>query len=116
MLLDFWKHWAQVLKVDREPFKLDLNKESNIATNFTCHGAAATVKGKDGRRRFAVWDGYELHGDVGERLGLKNRLTSKEWTDLLSETHPGAQVKDASNRKVHHWCLDNVCPTGYIFP
>ena len=60
VLPDFWKHWAQVLKVDREPFKLDFNAEGYIATNLMCHGAAATVRGNDGRRRFVVWDGYEM--------------------------------------------------------
>ena len=46
------------------------DKDNFLAQDFTPHGAAAVVIDSKGRRRFPVWMGYQLHGDLGERLNL----------------------------------------------
>lgn len=56
-----------------EFWKLDLNSEGWLAGNFMPYGAPAVRKDKDGKRRFVIWNAYQLHGDVGERMGLTRR-------------------------------------------
>ena len=41
-----------------------------LAQNFTPHGAAAVVRDVSGQLRFPIWNGFQLHGDVGLRLKL----------------------------------------------
>ena len=82
-----------VLRVHRShPFKLDFNKEGNLTRSFLPHGTAATTRGEDGIRRFIVWNGHQLHGDVGERLGKKRKMDSKDWKALMNIHHPNAPV------------------------
>ena len=55
-------------------WRLDFNKNGQLARNFAPDGAAAVVRDANGQLRFLVWDDYQLHGDIVEGLGLsKNR-------------------------------------------
>ena len=44
--------------------------------NFMPHGAPAVQKDKDGNRHFVVWNTYQLHGDVGERIKLTRKVST----------------------------------------
>ncbi|KAF6236190.1 hypothetical protein HO173_005819 [Letharia columbiana] len=59
-----------------EFWKLDLNSEGWLAGNFMPHGAPAVRKDKDGKRHFVIWNAYQLHGDVGERMGLTRKMST----------------------------------------
>ena len=118
VLPDFWKHWSLMLNIeDRgEFYKLDFNSEGNLALNFTPHGAAATVKDQDGTRKFAVWNQYQLHGDVGERLKLRRKMPINDWKALMAKHHPGAPSQDARRRKLWYCCPGAPCPSTYQMP
>lgn len=45
-----------------------------LASTFMPNRTAATVAGT---WRFVVWDRYQLHGDVGERMGLRRKPSVK---------------------------------------
>ena len=84
--------------------------------NFTPHSAAATTKDNDIVRKSTVWNGFQLNGDVRERMGLKRKWSTKDWVALLAKTHPNAQDKNAKGRKLMYWCLGDVCPDTYQMP
>ena len=77
VLPDFWKFNVLKLGVAKrhDSWKLDFAKSGNLATNFLPHGAAAVVRDTNGILRFPVWGMYQLHGDLGERLGLTAKRT-----------------------------------------
>ena len=106
-----------MLQVDRSDlYKEDFNKERCLARNFTPHGAAATTIGKDGLRHFLVWQGYQLHGDIGERLGLKRKMDRKEWQALMKVHHPNAELKDIKGKGIWYCCPGQLCPPNYRMP
>ena len=116
VLPDFWKHWALELGVDRaEAYKLDFNARGNLAKDFTPHGAAATGRDSDGTRKFVIWNGFQLHGDVGERLKLRRKLPTAEWKKLVKQTYPNVQATDIKEGKSYR-CLGEVCPEEYQMP
>ena len=95
-------------------WRLDFTKRNHIPSDFVPHGAAAVVRALDGRLRFPVWDGQQFHGDVGERLGLKARYSTSEFTILCAV--PGAEVHTPANLEYKTWCLGDYCPPQYNFP
>ena len=80
MLSDYSKFWALAGGVAGRfhLWRLDFTKTNELPRDFTPHGAAAVIRSIDGSRRFSVWDGLQLHGDIGERLGLKYTAASKK--------------------------------------
>ena len=120
VLPDFWKHWALELDIGRSNrgnlYKLDFNKEDALAENFTPHGAAATILGNDNKRRFVIWQGFQLYGDVEERLGLNRKLNRKEWKVLIDIYHPNAPQKDAYGRSILYRCPGDICLPSYQMP
>ena len=78
VLPDFRKFHAMNLGIENrsEFWKLDLNSEGWLAGNFMPHGAPAVRKDKDGKRHFVIWNAYQLHGDVGERMGLTRKMST----------------------------------------
>ena len=117
VLPDYYKHWALVLQVSRSvSYRLDFNKEGSLASNFTPHGAAATVIDNTGTLRFVVWNRWQLHGDIGERLGLRRKWKSNEWQALMSTQHPGEPLKDAKGKTIQYWCAGDKCPKDYRMP
>lgn len=78
VLPDFWKFHAMNLGIENrsEFWKLDLNSEGWLAGNFMPHGAPVVRKDKDDKRHFVIWNAYQLHGDVGERMGLTRKMST----------------------------------------
>ena len=112
VLPDFWKGWALRLGATKSNhWRLDFNAEGTLAQNFTPHGAACTLTDDKGVRRFVIWNRFQLHGDVGERRGLKRKRTAQEWTVLSRNAHP-VQI----GKKTVHWCLGDICPSTYLMP
>ena len=72
--------------------------------------------GTDGQRRFVIWQGYQLHSDIGERLGLKSKLAKNEWTGLMSIHHPNAPQKGSKGRTILYRCPGDLCPASYQMP
>ena len=64
----------------------------------------------------SVWNGFQLHGDVGERLNLKRKLASSDWAALRQKTHPGKPLKASDNKLIQYWCLGDVCPQDFQMP
>ncbi|KAM0794957.1 hypothetical protein BDR22DRAFT_921316 [Usnea florida] len=75
VLPDYYKFWALAtgLAGKHALWRLDFNKRNQIPGDFVPHGAAAVVRGQDRGLRFPVWDRIQFHGDVGVRLGLKQK-------------------------------------------
>ena len=85
-------------------WRLDFNKQGQLPEDFTPHGAAAVVRARDGRLRLPIWDGYQLHGDVGERLGLTRKHSQADFIALCAtpgaETHVAADnIYDCAGKK-----------------
>ena len=115
VLPDFWKFHAMKLRVENrfEFWKLDFNSEEWLAQNFMPHGAPAVQKDNDGVRRFVVWNMYQLHGDLGERMGLTRKVSTIASKIMRDRTHPNEPAKDAKGKTVQYYCLGDVCPNGY---
>ena len=119
VLPDFWKFHVLRLGMAKryDHWKLDFSKTGWLAQNFTPHGAAAVVRDKFGRLRFPVWHGWQLHGDLGARLGLSHRLTAAQFRALLEDPHSEARKTRKKNpNDGQSWCLGDRCPDGYQFP
>ena len=118
VLSDFWVHHALRLEIENraDNWKLNFNSEGWLAGNFVPHGAAAVTKDDQGALRFVIWDGMQLHGDVGERLALKKRLSRGEWNTKRNEVHPGVPTKDAKGGKGHFQAWGDLCPKDYRPP
>ena len=70
-------------------------------------GAPMTfIDRQDGQRNFAVVDGFQLHGDLGERIGLKRKC--KKYKEKIQEVYGPAAVKGQGLI-----CLGDVCPVWY---
>ncbi len=115
VLPDYWKFWAIQLKIDKRftAWRLDFNAEGKLAQNFTPHGAPALMT-HDGKRHFAVVDGFQLHGDVGERMGLAARLSSTKWKELRQEHYP--EAKATAGKKLIYTCPGDECPEEFQLP
>ena len=61
-----------------------------------------------------MWDPYQLHGDIGERLGLTRKRSPAEFTTLCAT--PGSEVHVAAGTNDRTWCLGDVCLKDYRFP
>lgn len=96
--------------------ELDLNSDGWFPQDFQSSGAAATRLDDKCIRRFLVWNGFQLHGDIGERLKYKRRLESQDWKRTRDAQHPGAVLTDGSNKKIQFVCLWQECPASYRFP
>ena len=117
VLPDFWKYWALRLKIDLgDRWRLDFTADGTLAMNHTPHGAAATARDGSGIRRFVVWNGFQLHGDVGERLGLTRKMARKDWLVMRNTAYPNALDKDLRGKKISYECLGEPCPETYRFP
>ena len=114
VLPDYWKFWAIQLKIDKRftAWRLDFNADGKLAQNFTPHGAPALMT-HNGKRRFAVVDGFQLHGDVGERMGLAARLSSTKWKELRQEHYPEAKT---AVKKLIYTCPGDECPDEFQLP
>lgn len=88
MLPDYWKFHLLRLDVKKrgERWRLDFNKDGLLAGDFIPHGAAAVVKDKTGTLRFPVYQKWQLHGDLGERLGLLT-ATPLSLSDIRQKTN-----------------------------
>lgn len=51
----------------------------------------------DRTRRFRVFDGHQLHGDLGERLGKTRRYSLIEWARRLVTQHPDSPDAKGKN-------------------
>lgn len=96
-----------------EFWKLDLNSEGRLVGNFMPHGAPAVRKDKDGNRDFVVWNTYQLHGDVGERIRFTRKVSAVAWKNLRDRSHPNERIKDANGKTFQYWCLGDICPNDY---
>ena len=114
VLSDFWKHWILVLKADdwAEFLKLDFNAEGNLVLDFTPHDAAVTFKDQNETRRFVVWNGYQLYGDVGERRGLKRKWPAAHHLRIVRERRFGIGAQGTSVLKSIRYL--RVYMDGYI--
>ena len=70
----------------------------------------------DDSRHFVVVDGYQLHRDLGERLGLKARLSKSKWREIRETYYPGKPVKDTEGKKIIYFCPGDLCPAEYQLP
>lgn len=77
------------------------------------HGAPAVRKDKDGNRHFVVWNTYQLHGDVGERMRLTRKVSAVAWKNLRDRLHPNEPIKDAKGKILQYWCLGDIYPNDY---
>ena len=75
---------------------------------------AAVVRDKDKRLRFPIWDRNQFHGDVGERLKLKQRYTQVEFDARCAD--PSSEVRPPINDGFKAWCLGDFCPPHYRCP
>ena len=118
VLPDFWKFHVLRLGIAKryDHWKLDFSKTGWLAQNFTPHGAAAVVRDKFGRLRFPVWHGWQLHGDLGARLGLTHRHTAAQFRALLEDPHSEARKTRGNPKDGQTWCLGDICPDEYQFP
>ena len=118
ILPDYWKFQALRLQLARRNdfWKLDHSKDGWLAGNFTPQGAAAVVRDTYGQLRFPVWNGYQLHGDVGERLGLKKKYGKQEWIELMALSTSETRLGINSDNDTEYWCLGDMCPWEYQFP
>ena len=91
VLPDFYKFWGMQLAMNQrsEFWKLDFNSEGWLARNFTPHGAPALKRDTDGSLQFIVSNGFQMHGGVGERLGLQRKLPASTWNNVRERAHPG---------------------------
>ena len=78
------------------------------------HGAAAVIRAINEHFRFLVWDGYQLHSDIGERLGLAKKRSQTEFTTLCAA--PGNKVHVAAGTSHQTLCLCDICPPDYGTP
>ena len=92
-------------------WKLDFSKTALLAQNFTTHGAAAVVRDTEGKLRLPVWHGFQLHGDLGERLGL----TAAQFWTLLVKPISEAHIAGMSQKDAQTWCLGDLCPILALF-
>ena len=116
VLPDYYKFWALTSGI-AEKFnfwRLDFSERNQLPEDNIPHGAAAVVRAADGRLRFPVWDGMQLHGDLGERLGLKRKYSWAEFLDLCDA--PDAETNLAAGDDYKTWCLGDHCPPDYTFP
>ena len=118
VLPDWWKFQVLQLQCDKRytRWKLDFTREGWLARNFTPHGAAAVRKDSLGRLRFVIWNGYELHGDIGERLGLPKKVPVAQLRGFENIVGPEAHIAPIGDKDSQSWCLGNVCPAEYQFP
>ena len=118
VLPDWWKFHVLQLQCDKRytRWKLDFTREGWLARNFTPHGAAAVRKDSLGRLRFVIWNGYELHGVVGERLGLPRKVPLAQLRGFENIVGPEAHIAPIGDKDSQNWCLGNVCPADYQFP
>ena len=45
---------------------------------------------------------YELYEDLGKRIGLRKKVSSKNWNELITKTYPDTPIRDASGRRLHY--------------
>ena len=116
VLPDYYKFWILVSRMagKHSMWRMDFNKRGQIPLNFTPHGMAAVVRDKEKRLRFPIWDGYQFHGDVGERLHLKHRYTQAQFDAKCAD--PGAEARHPVNNEFRSWYLGDLCPPQYRCP
>lgn len=96
--------------------KLDFNSEGWLAGNFTPHKASVIAADDQGKRRLVVWNGYQLHEDVGERLGLNKKMSRRDWKTLKEWRHESKPNVDSLKRRIQYGCLGDECPNEYVMP
>lgn len=79
-------------------------------------GMAAVMKDSRDELRFVVWNGSQMHGDVGERMNLKKRLTASNWNALKFRDHSESAAPDTKRKKTQYWAFGDLCPKDYQTP
>ena len=118
MLPDYWKYHILRLNIAKrfELWKLDFSKSGWLAQNYTPHGAPAVKRDKNGVLKFVVWNGFQMHGDLGARLGYDVKLPKARFRELIGDPNSEGQTMKKGMKDEQNWCLGMECPSNYQLP
>ncbi len=103
VLPDFWIFWAIHLNIPRRGgfYQLTLNSVGHVPTASVPTGAASTAANSEAVRRYRVYKGQQLHGDIEERIGktrispwmIKGRMHCRSHLFLKKSRGPNVNIK-----------------------